>query len=73
MLCHDTRVAHAGLWPCMLRMPACLPACCTTIVPLLMRSAKCLSCVQPKLVLPTPTPGLLAVDPAVAWVQPVLR
>ncbi|KAL4442956.1 hypothetical protein ABPG77_008447 [Micractinium sp. CCAP 211/92] len=27
---------------------------------------------KPQLVLPTPTPGVLAVDPAVAWVQPVL-
>lgn len=27
---------------------------------------------QPRLVLPTPTPGMLATDPAVAWVQPVV-
>lgn len=27
---------------------------------------------KPELVLPSPTPGMLAVDPAVAWVQPVL-
>ena len=39
----------------------------------LMSLPACLPCLQPKLVLPTPTPGLLAVDPAVAWVQPVLR
>ncbi|PSC71477.1 raffinose synthase [Micractinium conductrix] len=27
---------------------------------------------KPELVMPTPTPGMLTVDPAVAWVQPVL-
>ncbi|KAL4457682.1 hypothetical protein ABPG75_012547 [Micractinium tetrahymenae] len=27
---------------------------------------------KPQLVLPTPTPGMLSVDPTVAWVQPVL-